>query len=247
MIEQVKYSPHEIALLVPRPTAKEQDELTDSIREIGLQAPVILYEGKVLDGVSRQLACLRAQKKCRYVEFADLHPDIRAAGPVAFVVGQNFKRRHLTTSQRSIFAAETLPAFEAEAKKRKLAKLRNQDVDLAATLDEESGGKSRDKAAKAANVSPAQVQKAKKLLKTDPKKAAAVKAGKMSLHAATRDKKAEAKAAREVSKLSKGLSMGDTIATLCTKAARVDKFTVVLEQFKIVVTKVKKRGRPAKK
>src|SRR5207302_516474 len=57
MIATLEYEPHPLALLFPEQTAEEKRGLREHIRKFGLQAPCILFEGKVLDGRSRQEQC----------------------------------------------------------------------------------------------------------------------------------------------------------------------------------------------
>jgi len=54
------YEFHEIAGIFPLMEKEELEALTKDIAENGLQEPIILYEGKILDGRNRYLACLQA-------------------------------------------------------------------------------------------------------------------------------------------------------------------------------------------
>ncbi len=72
-------------------------DLVTDIKTSGQEFPIILYEGKVLDGVHRQDACLKADIEPQYVEFD-------GDDPLAYVVSANLKRRHLTESQRAMIA-----------------------------------------------------------------------------------------------------------------------------------------------
>jgi hypothetical protein len=111
--------------------------------------------------------------------------DTKAVGALAFAVGRNVKRRHLSPSQKAVLAAETIPAFEKEAKARQLAALK-QGARRPVRQPDPNGevGRSTAKAAKAAGVSETNVKKARRLLKADPGKAAEVKAGKTTVHKA---------------------------------------------------------------
>jgi len=241
MVTTVKYEPHPIALLIPRPTAQEQRELDESVREVGLQAPGILYEGKVLDGVSRQIACARAQREFRTVEFMHLHPDIVAAGPVAFVTAQNLKRRHLTPSQRAMVAAESIPAYEAAAKARRLANLKNapfEEENPKARIGALETGKSAAKAARAVGVSTTQVESARKVLKRNPTLAADVKSGRTTLAKAAKEvRKKDDRSATEIA-LGEIATKLDVDAKPLGKALKTPKAIVAFS--KLPITKMRK-------
>jgi ParB/Sulfiredoxin domain len=117
MIETLKYKPHRFALLVPEPSAAELEELTADIKENGLRDPVIIFEGEILDGRSRQKACHKADVKLR----TELFDPKTQGDPLAFVVSKNFKRRQLQMSpgEKAAYVAEhILPIFEQRAKER---------------------------------------------------------------------------------------------------------------------------------
>lgn len=191
-ITTVKYAPHPLAELFPRPTAEEQRELTEHIRKSGLEENVVLFQGKVLDGLSRQVGCANAGRPCRYVEFMDLSPEIKEAGPLAYVIGRNLRRRHLSVSQRAAIATEMIPAMEREMRRQ-----RNGDHDPAISgpagplNGEEEAPRRRGRppksvslikaAAAALNVGERSVKRARKLKKEQPEKFKAVKAGKATL------------------------------------------------------------------
>jgi hypothetical protein len=92
------YEFHELCLLFPRCTDEELQLLVSDIRENGLQTPITLYEGKILDGRNRYLACQMLNKEPDYVEFD-------GDDPLPFVISRNLCRRHLSESQRAMVAA----------------------------------------------------------------------------------------------------------------------------------------------
>lgn len=91
---------HEIAAIFPLLDSEELSKLSADIAANGLRHPVILFEGKILDGRNRYLACELANVEPTVEEFDG---DLNAA--VAFVVSENVHRRHMTTSQRAMVAA----------------------------------------------------------------------------------------------------------------------------------------------
>lgn len=94
----------------------------------------------------------------------------------------NLHRRHLTTSQKAMVAADALPLYEVEAKKRQLATLKQNasvPVDLPERIDT---GDARDQAAAAVGVSGASVSRAKKIIEEDPDLADEVRQGKRTVN-----------------------------------------------------------------
>ena len=96
-------NPHPICLLMPSADEDELQNLTDDIRAHGLIAPIVLFEGMILDGRNRAVACERAGVAPRYVQFEGGREDA-----LILVVSHNLKRRHLTKQAiaDSLVAAE---------------------------------------------------------------------------------------------------------------------------------------------
>jgi ParB-like chromosome segregation protein Spo0J len=96
-------APHPICLLIPSADEDELQDLTDDIRAHGLIAPIVLFEGMILDGRNRAAACERAGVAPRYVSFEGGREDA-----LILVVSHNLKRRHLTKQAiaDSLVAAE---------------------------------------------------------------------------------------------------------------------------------------------
>jgi ParB-like chromosome segregation protein Spo0J len=77
----------------------ELNDLADDIKEHGLREPIVLFEGKILDGRNRARACKMAEVAPRFETY-------QGNDPVAFVVSKNLRRRHLNISQRAMIAAK---------------------------------------------------------------------------------------------------------------------------------------------
>jgi hypothetical protein len=92
------YEFHELCCIFPRCTDEELQLFVSDIRENGLLTPITLYEGKILDGRNRYLACQMLNREPDYVEFD-------GAAPLPFVISRNLCRRHLSESQRAMVAA----------------------------------------------------------------------------------------------------------------------------------------------
>src|SRR5262249_7704314 len=100
----------------------EFDRLCGDIAVNGLQDEIVLYEGKVLEGRNRYLACLARDVTPRFREYAG-----ECGSPLSFVVTRNLHRRHLTERQRALVAARLKPLFEEEARQRQLAGRKQED------------------------------------------------------------------------------------------------------------------------
>jgi ParB-like chromosome segregation protein Spo0J len=84
MIKRMEF--HSLANLFPSLEDKELDELAADIREHGLRDSIVAFEGKILDGRNRYLACKRAGVEPRFEAY-------EGADPLAYVVPLNVKRR----------------------------------------------------------------------------------------------------------------------------------------------------------
>ena len=73
-------------------SADEYQSLKDSINEIGVQNPITLFEGMVIDGWHRYSAANELGMECPVVELGDVDPR-------DFVLAQNRARRHVTQAQ----------------------------------------------------------------------------------------------------------------------------------------------------
>jgi hypothetical protein len=107
---------HEVAGLFELMKDSELRDLADDIREHGLLEPIVMFEGKVLDGRNRQQACELAGVEATYVEW---EPNGQA--PTEYVLSKNLLRRHLTDVQRAALSVEVMPKLKQEAKSRQRA------------------------------------------------------------------------------------------------------------------------------
>lgn len=88
---------HPLADIFPLIDGDEFDALIQDISANGLQEPIVLFEGQILDGRNRYRACEAAGVSCQY----RIHD---GTNPAAYVVSLNLQRRHLSESQRAMVA-----------------------------------------------------------------------------------------------------------------------------------------------
>jgi len=90
------------------------NRLMEDVRENGLQEPIWLYEGKILDGRNRYKAC----------QTLGIVPELRnyqGTKPLEFVLSLNLARRHLNSSQCAFVALEVKRVLAEEAKQKQIA------------------------------------------------------------------------------------------------------------------------------
>lgn len=166
---------HEAANIFPLMSDDDLQKLAADIKANGQKNPIILLNGKVLDGRNRALAC----------RIAGVRPDVqprnaeRLGSPVSWVISQNLQRRHLDAGQRAMIAVEAEKLFAIEAKQR-------QQMGKERIPDPRQAGQARDKAAAACDVNPRYVQDAKTVAAKSPEAATKVASGELSLPAAMR-------------------------------------------------------------
>lgn len=203
------YVVHPAAAMFPVIDPDNLRALAEDIKKHGLQEPVWTYQGQLLDGRNRVLACAMVGIKPATREW-------KATGketPTTFVMSRNLHRRHLSASQRAALAVE-LEAIVSEEMRRTreqgkatvqgMLEFSNKPdpvIALATTPDTTveftSGGpvtartgqrvttgRARDRAADAMRVSSGYVNDAKDLLKAAPDKFEQVKSGELSIAAA---------------------------------------------------------------
>ena len=92
----------------------EFGELVRDLQEHGLLQPIVLHDGRILDGRNRYRACQQASIEPRFEEW-------NGESPTAYVLSTNLHRRHLTGDQRAAAVQKARPQLEAEAKERQRA------------------------------------------------------------------------------------------------------------------------------
>jgi len=90
---------HPIAEIFPMMSDAELDGLCEDIKKNGLLEPIVLFEGKVLDGRNRQLACERVGIIPAKVQWS-------GDNPWNYVWSKNAERRHLELGQKGSISLE---------------------------------------------------------------------------------------------------------------------------------------------
>lgn len=160
---------HPAALIMPPMNEVEFKEFKEDISGNGLIEPIVLFQGKVLDGRNRYNACRELDIEIWAREWEG------GMDPVEYVVSKNIHRRQLTPGQRAVAAAKAMDYHVAEAKERqgKRNDLKTNIVETVPQCDEtEKDGKARDAAGRLFNVSGRSVSSAKTILEhgTDEEK-----------------------------------------------------------------------------
>ena len=156
------YEAHKLANFFPLIEGEEFEKLVDDIKANGLLNPIVLYEGKILDGRNRFNACLEAGIQPLFVEYD-------GDSPLNHVVSLNLTRRHLSESQRALIGA-------------KLANLGHGGVRQGANWHLETSIKD---ASNLLNVSPRSIKRANKVLEQSPQEdIEAIEKGEMTVNKA---------------------------------------------------------------
>jgi len=163
---------HPVALIMPPMNDEEFRMFKEDISGNGLIEPIVLFQGKVLDGRNRYNAC----RELGIEVFARTWEG--GMDPVEYVVSKNIHRRQLTPAQRATAAAKAIGYHADEAKKRQQAagaanmqkhhEESGHDVEplVSKPVDtlNESSGRATEQAGKLFDVSHVSVSKAKYIL-----------------------------------------------------------------------------------
>jgi hypothetical protein len=117
MSGELEYHPY--ADVFPLTEGKEFDDLVNDIKKQGLISPIVLYQGKILDGRNRYRAMLQLGfPEKRILKHCTERGDIE--NPLNFVIGANIRRRHLTAEDKRK-ALELLIKANPEQSDRQIA------------------------------------------------------------------------------------------------------------------------------
>lgn len=153
-------------------------ELADDIEAHGLIEPIVLHDGKILDGRNRLRACESAGVEPRYT---DWHGD--GMTPTEWVISVNLKRRHLTAGQKAAVGVEAIPMLAEDAKRRQGGSGRfgsSQKWDEPETRPPNRAGKSTHIAAMAVGVGHSTISQVKRVKDGAPDLYERVKTGELA-------------------------------------------------------------------
>ena len=156
------------------------DELATDIKQYGLRDPIVMHEGRVIDGRNRLEGCHRAGVEPTSKEWSG------TGSVVAWIISVNVHRRHLTDQRRAMIAARVAQELATEAKARSAQNLRNSGDPVDGLDPAHRGeGRSTERAAKLLNVSSDAAKKGAKIAKSGSEELVkAVTDGTVSLDAA---------------------------------------------------------------
>lgn len=161
--------------------ADDFNNLKGDIEKNGLIEPIVLHDGKILDGVNRN-------KVCKELGITPETEEFKGDSPLDYVISKNLARRHLTSSQKAAIAVEYLPKFEEEAKGRM-----SEGGKGSQKIDTLKKGRATEKAAKVFNTNRQHISDAKKMKEENPELFEEVKAGRKKLNHAVQEIKKEEK------------------------------------------------------
>ena len=233
MTTPIDYPLHPFCEIIPEMGADELEELTESIKLLGLQDPIVLYDGQILDGRSREFGCKAAGVQPRYVSFASICPAVNKVSTkeekdkiaLDWVISHNVHRRHLDASQRAMVAAK-LATFNVGNPHR----------------TEDTAGVTQKEAADKMGVSTVLVSQAAQVMKHDPEKAKEVEAGKKTVSKAAAELKEQKQMAPETKLSPFAQAVADGVHTGKKFRKKIGELTKLVDQCVITVPLVEYLG-----
>lgn len=193
--------PHEYANIFPMMNANDMRSLLEDMKANGYDksAPIVLYEGKILDGRNRYAAANQLGIEPAFVEF-------EGGDPVLFAVRYNLNRRHLTDGQRAAVAAKLANLTRGDFHGNQHVVSANLQIPEFAELSVPTKPKiSQADAADMLNVSERSVATVKAVEKAAPELVDKILAGEITPHAAYQ----QVKVSREEAAKMAGVSAKD--------------------------------------
>jgi N6-adenosine-specific RNA methylase IME4 len=127
MSDQFDLSFHPLAELLPPMQGEELQLLVDDIALRGLRHAIVLYQGSILDGRSRYLACKK-------LDIEPLTVAYTGNDPLGEVVSVNYRRGHKTESQRAMAAAKLADGAWGGDRRSEFHQVANLRLDQAAKM-----------------------------------------------------------------------------------------------------------------
>lgn len=164
----MEYQLHPLCTFFPRMDEVSFAALVADIKANGLNHPITLLDGMILDGGNRYKACIEAGVVPRFVKYD-------GNDPVRFVLSENLERRHLDAGQRAAIVTTVTKWSEAHS----------HGGDRKSSAINSTWSKIEDRA-KESGVSKATQRKADAVAKANPELAKKVAQGDVSLNEATK-------------------------------------------------------------
>lgn len=172
--KQVDYEYSELSTVFPSFHGDQEFlELVESIKIEGLLEPIVIWQGKIVDGRHRHLACKEARVQPEYTHLPD---DWSFEKVKSRVVALNVLRRHLTAGQRALVAAALANMTLGGDRKSNQSANSHSDTSLQDAADQMSVGRRT-------------VVTAKDVKRDAPDLAEKVNRGEMSLNAADTERR----------------------------------------------------------
>lgn len=178
VIKMQDYEYHELSTVFSSfEDTEEFKGLVKSIKEHGLFDPILVWQGKIVDGRHRHKACIESGVEPEYEYLVDEVPFDKVRDRV---VGANILRRHLTTGQRAMIAASLANMTVGGTGSNQYEKSNRENS---------PDSKTNKQAGDQLNVSDHSVKTAKNIKNDTPDLAEKVNKGEMSLHAAETERR----------------------------------------------------------
>lgn len=108
--------PHELANLLPMIEGREFAELKADIGKQGILQPIMLFQGRILDGRNRYRAAKEVGHQFVAANFAEFDGDFAAAE--AFVFSTNFHRRQMTNAQKAAVIERMITKYPEDSNRK---------------------------------------------------------------------------------------------------------------------------------
>jgi hypothetical protein len=112
------FESHPLAELFPLLEGRRFTELCADIKANGLVHPIVMHQGKIIDGRNRLRACKEVGCDPVFTEFATLG---LSCSVEKYIFSTNIQRRHLTDDQRAAIAMRFREKIAADSKDRQKA------------------------------------------------------------------------------------------------------------------------------
>jgi N6-adenosine-specific RNA methylase IME4 len=159
---------HPIAAVFPPMSDAEYETLQQDILERGLQDPILLYEGKILDGKARHRACKKLDIAPQVVEWEG---DQNTLAAWLQAKGGNLVRRHLSAERRAavlLRSAEVFPEVQQTVQAIVGAAELRKQLGMKAAKQGDAGGEAADIIGRIVGVSGSTVKRVRRVQDEHP-------------------------------------------------------------------------------